>query len=199
MSRFVAQIQSVALAMGAPGLFLVAFLDSSFLSLPEIADLMVIWMVTQRKALFVWYAVSATIGSLAGCLILYFLGRKGGDALVRRRFGGASVDRALATFRRYGVVALLIPSILPPPAPFKIFILLAGVANITTTRFTIAIAIGRGARYFVEGLLAVWYGDSAMAFVHEHARAVSLSVAGLLLIGLGAYVVWTKVRTAAKP
>jgi membrane protein YqaA with SNARE-associated domain len=199
MSRFVAQIQSVALAMGAPGLFLVAFLDSSFLSLPEIADLMVIWMVTQRKALFVWYAVSATIGSLAGCLILYFLGRKGGDALVRKRFSGASVDRALATFRRYGVAALLIPSILPPPAPFKIFILLAGVANITTTRFTIAIAIGRGARYFAEALLAVWYGDRAMAFVHEHARAVSLAVAGLLLIGLAAYVVWTKARTPAKP
>ena len=185
----------MAIALGAPGLFLVAFLDSSFLSLPEIADLLVIWMVTQHKGRLVIYVISATLGSTAGCLLLYSLGRKGGDALVRKRFHSASVDKAMATFRRYGIMAVLIPSILPPPAPFKIFVLLAGVAGIGTWRFATAIVIGRGARYFTEGLLAVWYGERALAFMHANGKTVSLVVVGLLAGGFAGYLLWSKVRT----
>src|SRR6266851_9761173 len=194
MGRFVNRVQALALALGAPGLFLVAFLDSSILSLPEIADLLVIWMVTQHPARLVLYAVSATAGSIVGCLLLYYLGRKGGHALVRKRFSNDSVERALAAFRRHGIMAVLIPSILPPPAPFKIFVLLAGVADISVKRFTIAIAIGRGVRYFVEGLVAVWYGERAIAFIHAHGTAASLWAVGLLLAGLAGYVLWTTAR-----
>src|SRR5881397_1296440 len=152
MGRIVGRIQALALAMGAPGLFIVALLDSSFLSLPEIADLLVIWMVVQHKDRLLLYATSAMLGSLCGCLALYYVGRKGGDALVRKRFHSSAVDRTLAAFRRHGVMAVLIPSLLPPPAPFKIFVLIAGVANVSVTKFTVAIGIGRGARYFTLGL-----------------------------------------------
>jgi len=195
MGRIVGRVQSMAIALGAPGLFLVAFLDSSFLSLPEIADLLVIWMVTQHKGRLVIYVVSATLGSTAGCLLLYSLGRKGGDALVRKRFHSASVDKAMAAFRRYGIMAVLIPSILPPPAPFKIFVLLAGVAGIGAGRFATAIVIGRGARYLTEGLLAVWYGERALAFMHANGKTVSLVVVGLLAAGFAGYLLWSKVRT----
>src|SRR5262245_65840508 len=99
MSRFADWIQSFALAMGAPGLFLVAFLDSSFLSLPEINDLLLVWMVTQHKARMPLYAVTATMGSIAGCLVLYYLGSKGGDALAKRRFSTGAVERSLASLR----------------------------------------------------------------------------------------------------
>src|SRR5215217_5617270 len=116
MSRIVAWAQAFALSLGAPGLFIIALLDSSFLSLPEIADLLVIWMVVQHKERLVLYAASATIGSVCGCLALYFVGRKGGEALVRKRFKSTTADRALAAFQRHGVMAVLIPSILPPPA-----------------------------------------------------------------------------------
>src|SRR5688572_22188160 len=144
MRRFADWIQATALAFGAPGLFVVAFLDSSFLSLPEINDLLLIWMVTQHKSRIVLYASAATLGSIAGCLVLYYIGRKGGDALVRRRFNTARVDWALAIMQRHGVLAVLIPSLLPPPAPFKIFVLLAGVARISAARFAMAIGkIGR--------------------------------------------------------
>src|SRR5207237_341049 len=124
MSRIVAWARYVALTFGAPGLFAVAFLDASFVSLPEINDLLLVWMVTRHKHRLVLYVFSSTIGSIGGCLVLYYLGRKGGQALVKRRFGGPATERALATFRRYGVMAVLIPSILPPPAPFKVFVLL---------------------------------------------------------------------------
>ena len=194
MGRIVTRVQAFALALGAPGLFLVAFLDSSILSLPEIADLLVIWMVVQHKERFVLYALSATIGSIAGCLLLYYIGKKGGDALVRKRFHAGSVDRTLAAFRRHGVMAVLIPSILPPPAPFKIFVLMAGVADIRVSHFATAVAIGRGARYFTEALLALKYGDRAMAFMHENGRTVSIALVGVLLLGLGVYVWWSKAR-----
>jgi membrane protein YqaA with SNARE-associated domain len=183
------RIQTVALALGPPGLALVAFLDSSFLSLPEIADLLVMVMVMQQKNRLLLYAASATAGSMLGCLVLYYLGLRGGSALVRRRLQTARVERTLAAFRRYGVMAVLLPSILPPPTPFKIFVLLAGVAEIGVGRFTTALAIGRGARYLVEGWLAVWYGDQALGFVRTHGTAVSLSVALILALGLIGYAV----------
>jgi len=192
MRGLVDWIQTTALTLGAPGLFIVGFLDSSFLSLPEINDLLVIWMVTQHKSRLVLYAGAATLGSIAGCMVLYYLGRKGGDAFVRRRFSGDRVDRALEVVRRNGVMAVLIPSLLPPPAPFKIFVLLAGVAGITAPRFAIAIGIGRGLRYFAEGLLAVRYGDQALNYLESNMRGVSLALVALLAVGLLGYVLWRR-------
>jgi len=182
--------------MGAPGLFLVAFLDSSVLSLPEITDLLVVWMVTRRHDAMLLYVVAATLGSLAGCLIMYGIGRKGGEALMRRRFTTGKVDRALAAFDRFGIMVVLIPSILPPPAPFKIFVLLAGVAQISLAHFTTAIIIGRGARYLILGILAVRYGEAAINYLDENGAQVAIVVVGLLLAGLAAYVVWRKARRA---
>ena len=192
MRRFVDWIQAFALGMGAPGLFVVAFLDSSFLSLPEINDLLLVLMVTRHKSRMVLYAASATLGSIAGCLILYYIGRRGGDALVRKRFASNRVDQALHAIRRYGIMSVLIPSLLPPPAPFKIFVLLAGVAGISAPRFVTAIAIGRGLRYFGEGLLAVRYGDAAVAYMETNAGTVTLVLAGLLLAAVVGYVLWGK-------
>jgi membrane protein YqaA with SNARE-associated domain len=187
MGKIVQRIQVLAMALGAPGIFLVAFLDSSILSLPEVADLLVIWMVTNNKARVVLYVVSATIGSLLGCLLLYGIGRKGGASFVHKRFGSTNVERTLNAFRRYGVLAVLIPSILPPPAPFKIFVLLAGIADISVARFTTAILIGRGLRYTVEGLLALWYGERAMAFIRDNGSTVAIVLVALIAIGFVIY------------
>jgi LPXTG-motif cell wall-anchored protein len=196
MKGLVAWAQGVAISFGGPGLFLVAFLDSSFLSLPEINDFLVIWMVTQHKERIVYYATMATLGSIVGCFTLYWLAWKGGEAFVRKRVRSASVERGMKTVRRYGLLALLVPSILPPPAPFKVFVLLAGVVRVRPLSFAIAIAIGRGFRYFAEGLLAVWYGDMAIRYVGEHGSRVALVAAILVLLG-GLGVVWWRRRRAA--
>jgi membrane protein YqaA with SNARE-associated domain len=197
MSKFVDSIQMLALAWGASGILLVAFLDSSILSLPEIADLLVVWMVTMHPARFTLYVACATAGSLAGCLGLFYIGKKGGEALMRRRFHGPHVDRTLAAFQRHGVMAVLVPSILPPPAPFKIFVLLAGVAEISAARFSTAILIGRGARYFIEGLLALWYGERALAFMRDHGVAVALAAVAVLGIGFLLYLAWQQQKKKA--
>jgi len=194
MGRFADWIQSFALALGGPGLFIVGFLDSSFLSLPEINDLLLIWMVTQHKSRMPYYAASSTLGSVAGCLVLYYVGRKS-EEWVARRFSAARMERAMKTFQRYGVMAVLIPSLLPPPAPFKVFVLLSGIAGISVTRFAAAIAIGRGIRYFGEGLLALWYGDRAIEFIRANGRPVALSLVALLAIATAAYVLRMKAQS----
>src|SRR6476469_4726652 len=161
MRALVGRVRSLALALGGPGLFLVAFLDSTFLPLPGITDLLLVVMVTRRPAAMLVYVALTVAGSVAGCLVMHAIGRKGGDALVRRRFAGEKVERAMASLQRHGVMAVLIPSLLPPPAPFKIFVLLAGVVGINAVRFATAIAIGRAIRYVALGYLAVRYGSRA--------------------------------------
>jgi membrane protein YqaA with SNARE-associated domain len=198
MGSFVGRIQALALAMGAPGLFIIATIDSSFVPLPEAVDLLLIYMVTQHPSRMVLYAAAATLGSMVGCLMLYTLGRKG-DQWIARRFSQARIDRAMAAFQRYGIMAVLIPSVLPPPAPFKIFVLLAGVAGISIPRFLIAIAIGRGIRYFGEGLLALYFGERAIEYLRANSQVVGLTLGGLLAGGLVTYILVQRLRRAKTP
>jgi membrane protein YqaA with SNARE-associated domain len=188
MKHLVAWAKALAMAWGGPGLFVVAFIDSSFLSLPEINDVLVIWLVMQRKELMLYYALMATLGSLAGCFVVYGIGRKGGDAFMRRRVASDKAQSSMSALQRYGLLALLVPALLPPPAPFKIFVLLAGTARIKVTTFTIAVVVGRGLRYVAIGVLAVRYGDAALEYLRENAGPVGLALAAVVLIGGLAYV-----------
>ena len=194
MSRIVSWVQAFALSIGGPGLFLIAFLDSSFLSLPEINDILVIVMVIEHKDLMPYYATMATLGSVTGCLLLYVIGRRGGEALLRRRFGGPRLERAMELSRKYGVLAVAIPAILPPPAPFKVFVVLAGVSRVPLVQFASAVALGRGFRYFGEGWLAVRYGEAAIELVEQNGRTVSLVLAAFVLVGGLTYFLWTSRR-----
>jgi membrane protein YqaA with SNARE-associated domain len=194
MSEFVGRIRALALALGGPGLFLVAFLDSSFLPLPGITDVLLVVTIARSPSAMLWYVAMTVAGSVAGCLVLHYLGRKGGEALVRRRFTGANIERAMAALQRNGVMAVLVPCLLPPPAPFKIFVLLAGAVGISATRLSIAITIGRGVRYLALGILAVQYGERAMAYMRDNGTRVSLEALGVLVLGFGVYLLWSRRR-----
>ena len=196
MPKFVAWVQAFALGLGAPGLFLVALLDSSFISLPEIVDILLVWMTTRHKSLMVVYAAAATLGSILGSLVVYIIGRKG-DQFIAKRVSADRIERTLGAFRRFGVMAVMIPSMLPPPMPFKPFVLLAGAAGISTSRFIMAVGLGRGIRYFGEGLLAEWYGDAALQFLETNGKIISLGLTAVLVVGLVGYVLWQKARTKA--
>jgi len=186
MQRLVTWVQGFALALGGPGLFIIALLDSSFLSFPEVVDLLIIVSVTRHKERMLYYALLATLGSMAGCFMLYVVGRKGGEAFLRRRFHERHVDRALEVFQRHGLLSIVVPSLLPPPFPFKPFVLAAGVAGVRPVDFLLAVGLGRGVRYFGEGLLAFWYGEQAAVFVKTYAREISLGLAAVVLVaGLG--------------
>lgn len=182
------RIEALALGLGAPGLFLLAFLDSSFLALPEVVDALIVWMVLEHPARWVWYGAMATAGSVAGCFVLYELARRGGEAFLRKRLKEHHVTRGMALFARYGALALIVPSLMPPPVPFKPFVLMAGVAGMSRIRFITAVALGRGIRYVGEAFLTLIYGQAALAYLHRHAVTVSLVLAAaVLLAGTGYY------------
>lgn len=192
MTRLAAWIKAFALSIGSPGLFIIAFLDSSFLSFPELQDLLVIGMVVRHKERMMLYAGAATLGSVAGCLALYFVGLKGEEALLRKRFHERHIDRAMALMRKYGALALLVPALLPPPAPFKIFVLMAGVAEVPLRTFITAMAIGRGVRYFGLGIMALLWGDAALSFLQQNGRRVALGLGLVVLVGGISWMLWRK-------
>jgi membrane protein YqaA with SNARE-associated domain len=199
MQRLLAWVQSFALSLGGPGLFVIAFLDSSFLSFPEVCDLLIVWLTVRHKERMLFYALMCTAGSIAGCFALYLVGRRGGEAFLKRRFKAGHVERAMTLFRRYGLLAVIVPSLLPPPMPFKIFVLAAGVAKVRRVDFLIAVAIGRGLRYFGEGFLALWYGEAAIGFIRDNARIAGLVVAGLVVAGAIAWFWWRRRRRVDEP
>jgi membrane protein YqaA with SNARE-associated domain len=194
MKRLVDWIQGFALSLGGPGLFLVAFLDSSFLSFPEVTDILIVWLTTQYEHRMIFYATFATLGSVCGCFALYLVARKGGEAFLRRRFHGPHIDRAMRLFQKYGLVSVVVASLLPPPMPFKIFVFASGVARVRQVDFLIAVSIGRGIRYFGEGYLALLYGDAAIGWLHQNARPISLGLAVTFLVG-GLLWMWWRNRS----
>ncbi len=194
MQSFIKWVYGLALTLGGPGLFVVAFLDSSFISLPQINDLLVVLMVVRNKPLMPYYAAMATLGSVAGCYALYLIARRGGETFVTRRLKAGHVERALALYRRRGVLALMVPAILPPPAPFKLFVLMAGVAGVRPLPFVLSIAAARGVRYLVVGALAVRYGDAALELMRTHGSTIAIWVA--ILIVVAAFVWWLLRRSS---
>jgi membrane protein YqaA with SNARE-associated domain len=194
MKSFVTSIYGFALGIGGPGLFAIAFLDSSFLSLPQINDLLVVLMVTQNKALMPYYAAMATLGSIAGCYVIYYLAERGGGAFLQKRLRPGHTERALALYRRHGLLALMVPALLPPPAPFKLFVLMAGVAGVRPLHFVGAIALARGFRYVLLGILAIWYGDLALELMRTRGRDVALWVVGVLIAGITVWWLLTRRR-----
>lgn len=174
MGRLAAWIQGFAESLGGPGLFIISYLDSSFLSFPQVCDALIVLLTVRHESRMLYYAAATTLGSVAGCFTLYLVGRKGGEALLRKRFTQGAIDRAMGMFRRYGILAIVVPSLLPPPMPFKVFVLGAGVARVGPYQFLIAVSIGRGIRYFGEGFLALWYGEEALVFLRDNAHTIGL-------------------------
>ena len=196
MKQVIAWAQAFALSIGGLGLFFVAFIDASVLSLPEVNDILIVYMVTKSPSYLVYYAAMATAGSIGGSLVVYYLGRKGGEALLRRQFSSGQVDRMQARFGRYGMAAVVVPAMLPPPVPLKLFVLGAGVAGMPAGRFAWAIGIGRGVRYLAEGMLAYYYGAAAFEYIKAHGSQVALW-GGVASLAVAAAYYWRRQRRRA--
>ena len=191
MHKAVLWIQGVLIPLlGPPGLFLVAVLDSSFLSLPEVNDLLVVTSATAYPSRAWLYILMATLGSVAGSLILWWIGRRGGHRALERRFGVERVERTRALFSRWGILALAIPAVLPPPMPFKIFVLSSGVFDMPWKRFVLILLVARGLRYSFWGTMGVLYGREALAILQRF-DAWFAGRTEWLLIGLAVVVVIT--------
>ncbi len=197
MRSFIDWLYAAALALGGPGLLIVAFVDSSFVPLPQINDLLVVLMVAQNKPLMPYYAAMATIGSILGCYVIYYLAGKGGEAFLQKRVRRGHIDKALGLYQRHGLLALMVPALLPPPSPFKLFVLAAGLAGVRPLQFVAAIAVARGARYLAIGVLTIYYGDAALELMRTHGAVVAIAVVGVLVLGVIAWWLYGRRRRAA--
>jgi len=180
-------IVGVPIYYAGPAMVLIGALDSSLLSLPEINDYLVVARCySDQKAVF-YFPLFAAAGSVIGCLVLYTLMRRGGQAVMRRRFRPESIERVERAYARFGFLALAVPALLPPPMPFKVFVATAGALEYPRWRFVLTIMIARSIRYYVEGALAVFYGEQVIDFIRHYGLWLLIVVAGIVLVGL---VVW---------
>jgi membrane protein YqaA with SNARE-associated domain len=170
-------LQAIVAVAGGPGLFLIAFLDSSVLTFPVINDLLLIDLSIRNPVRMPYYAAMATLGSVAGCLFLYYLARKGGEAMFHKH-AGPRAQHIRAWIDRNGFVSILVTALLPPPTPFKVFVIAAGALEMPVRTLVFGLLAARAVRFFGEGFLAVRYGDRATQFLLTH----KLEVTGIALL-----------------
>jgi membrane protein YqaA with SNARE-associated domain len=164
------------IALGPFGLFAVALLDSTFVPLPSSVDALMIILTTAHPRMMIAYALLATSGSTVGCLILYYISRRTGSRALKR-FSPAKQARAKDLIERYDVLSVLVASLMPPPFPFKVFVISAGVFRFNVIRFGIAIFAGRLFRFLLEGYLAIRYGAQAKEVLAKNYPWIGLGLA----------------------
>ncbi len=182
--------------MNGFGLLLVAIADSSFFSVPEGNDALIVMLSTGSTwRSMAYYVAMTTIGSVVGCLILYTVGRKGGSPLLRRRFSEKNIKMAERLFERYGILTVVIPSMMPPPFPFKVFVLGSGVFRLRIWEFLGGVLVGRTIRYTSWGILGVMYGQAVKSYMQHNMQSAGLVLLALFLVAVIAAWVWRSRRT----
>ena len=170
-------LQAIVASAGGLGLFLIAFLDSSVLTFPVINDLLLIDLSIRNPARMPYYAAMTTLGSVGGCLLLYYIARKGGEAMFHKH-AGPRAEKIHAWINRNGFLSILVTALLPPPTPFKVFVIAAGALEMPVRTFVFGLLAARAIRFFGEGFLAIRYGDRAGQFLLTH----KLEVTGITLL-----------------
>ena len=175
-----ARLSEYFIALGPFGLFAVALLDSTFVPLPSSVDALMILLTTANPRWMVVYALIATAGSTIGCVILYSVSKRAGSRALRK-FSPAKQKRVKELIDRYDVLSVLVASLAPPPFPFKLFVVSAGVFRLSLTRFTIAIICGRLFRFLLEGYLAIRYGAQAKEVLAKYYPWIGLGLVVVII------------------
>ncbi len=191
-------IVHVPIYIAGPAMILIGAMDSSLLSLPEINDYLVVARCYTHPETAFFFPLFPAIGSVLGCLLLYTIFSRGGLAVLHKRFRADRVERVERAYARFGVFALAIPALLPPPLPFKIFVATAGALQFSRRRFLLTILIARSVRYYTEGILAVFYGERVLRFLRDNGLMIVTVVGGICLTALIIYLLTSKGRAAVK-
>jgi membrane protein YqaA with SNARE-associated domain len=189
--KSLSRLSDFLVAFGPFGLFVVAVLDSSFVPLPSSADALMLLLTAAHPRWMIFYAIVATAGSATGCLILYYTSRRAGRRALAR-FSESKQKRVKELIDRYDVLSVLVASLLPPPFPFKLFVVTAGVFRFSLARFLVAIVIGRGFRFLLEGYFAIRYGAQAKVFLGKYYPWIGLGVAVAIIAVFLMYRLWKR-------
>lgn len=183
-TKLLTRVSEYLITFGAFGLFTLALLDSTFVPLPSSADALMLVLSTTHPRWMPLYALMATAGSALGCFILYHISRRAG-ARALRKFSEKKQKRVKELIDRYDMFAVLVATLLPPPFPFKLFVISAGVFRFSVLRFMVAIIAGRAFRFLLEGFFAVRYGQDAKVILARYYPWIGLGLAlGILIFVL---------------
>src|ERR1051325_6014004 len=191
-------ITAVPFYIAGPAMIVIGTLDSSLLSLPEINDYLVVARCFSDPKSVFYFPLFAATGSVLGCFLLYTIMRRGGQAVMRRRFSAENIARVERAYARFGFLALAVPALLPPPMPFKIFVATAGALEYPRWRFLLTVMVARSVRYFVEGALAVFYGERVLRVIRANGLVILSVAATLILVGVAVYVLAKHIRAPSK-
>lgn len=176
--------------LGIWGVFIGAFLDGGAVGLP--VDLVVAGYVAQNHQRMLEYVFVAAVGSALGSLIIYAVGYLGGEEVLRKRVSEARFQKLHSAFDKHPFWSLMFPAMLPPPTPFKLFVLGAAVAEMNIGHFILAIFLGRTIRFLILGMLVVYFGpgivNTLRTFSSHHFHWLIIAAC----IGVGAWLLWRR-------
>lgn len=182
--------------LGFWGVGIISIIDSSSVPLPM--DLIIAGYAWNDRRHFYIYPIVAAIGSAIGALLPFLLGRAGGEIFLLKRIDRKRFESLRDRFERQEFVALLVPSMLPPPTPWKLFVFAAGVFEMRTLYFMLAVFLGRLVRFGVEALLTFYYGPQILNVVAKAATRHVVLVLTTLAILVGLIVLWAVRKNKSK-
>ena len=181
VTKWLTRLSEYLITFGAFGLFAVAVLDSTFVPLPSSVDALMILLSTTNPNWMLFYAFMATSGSAVGCLILYLVSRRAGSRALQR-FSEVKQRRVKHLIERYDAVSVLVATLLPPPFPFKLFVVTAGVFRFSLLRFMLAIVVGRAFRFLLIGHFAMRYGAEAKEILLRYYPWIGFGLVAAIVI-----------------
>ncbi len=195
LAKYTAWILHVLAPLGIWGVFAITFADSALLGMP--VDAIVAFYVYRDHRQFLFYVVMASLGSALGSIPLYVIGYLGGEKVLRKRISEERFQQIHRSFEQHEFWALMFPGMLPPPMPFKIFVLGAAVFEMRFRDFMAAIFAGRFVRFLVLSLLTLWFGPQIVGLVGTVFRRHFYWV--LVVVGLGTliWLLWWSKRPRA--
>jgi membrane protein YqaA with SNARE-associated domain len=187
LARYTAFLWALLKPLGIWGVFVIAAADGSFMGLPM--DAVVAGYVYQDHARFWLYAILAAAGSAVGSSVLYVIGYAGGEALLRKRIPATRFEKIKHSFDQHEFWALMFPAMLPPPTPFKLFVLAAAGFEMNYLHFVLAIFLGRLARFLILSLLTIKYGKEVVQIVATLFRTHLQWVLGICGAAVGIWLI----------
>lgn len=192
-------VLELPLYYAAPAMIFIGAMDSSLLSIPEINDYLVVGRCIKNPSAVFYFPLFAAFGSVLGCSLLYSIMRKGGQAVLRKRFKVDQIKKVERAYERFGFLAIGIPAVLPPPLPFKIFVATAGTLEYPRWKFLLTVMVARSLRYYVEGVLAVFYGRRVLLFFKDNGVVIISIVFTIILLALLTYVLIKRRSKSRQP
>ncbi len=193
LTRYTAFLWALLKPLGAWGVLVVGAIDGAFIGLP--VDAVVASYVYQDRGRFVLYALMASVGSALGSIVIYVIGYEGGEELLRKRIPAARFERIHEAFDKHPFWSLMFPAMLPPPTPFKLFVLAAAVSEMGFARFLLAIFSGRMVRFLVLGVLTIKFGPDVVHLFGTVFKQHYYLLLEAILVGL---VIWLVIRRKKK-